>query len=130
VNRTEYEALRAEPARSPVINLADLTDRSDRTLIYGYCCNRLTFHVYLQGGRLIRYIYGEDGTGARVEILNTELLPAQCYVPDKRVYPEASDAAYCRLLKAQGVEFTFTTFGDNRTPRQYHGELAVIEEAE
>lgn len=90
----------------------------DRTLLYGYDVDRLTHHVFQRDGLLHKVVYA--GTTAPVVVshdfgseLNAASLP-----PNKRLYPEACDAAFCRLLMQMGVHLSFTTFGNMAyTPR-------------
>lgn len=92
----------------PVVSVSDLEDRTPRTLLYGYTCDRFTFHTYLGTDDLLhRVIYTSD---RRVisEIHGQQLQSYLCR-PDKRVYPNASDYQFCRLLLEKGETFSFTS---------------------
>jgi hypothetical protein len=81
----------------------------DRTLLYGYDTDRRTWHVYQQHGWLHRVIY--IGSNREFEFqANAEKMNARDLVPNKRLYPEACDFAFCRELKLLDIHPTFTTF--------------------
>lgn len=111
---TELEALApASPGR--LVGLENLTDRSARTLLYGYTTQRHTWHVYLDAqGTLHRLVYSESrGTLLLLNYSSGET--AGCvrndeYVPDKRLYPESCDHEFCALLKDAGVSLPFTAY--------------------
>jgi hypothetical protein len=104
-----------------VLKGEDLKNQSDRTLLWGYTCERHSWHVYLEDGIIYKVMYGfgddilsfEDEQYVRQ---NTE------YVPDKRLYPEACDFEFCELLKERGVNLPFTTFNAERGEAQFHGK--------
>ena len=55
MNKTAYLYLRSiEEIPKPVLSAEDLKDKSDRTLLYGYTCDRDTWHVYLEDGKISR----------------------------------------------------------------------------
>lgn len=121
MRRGEYEALNAPEPTAAVVNLvAPLQNRRDRTLIWGYTTARDSFHVYLQDETIFRIVYGRDWAEA---IRGQHFLPSRL-VPNKRVYPEASDFEFCKLLMSHGVEIPFTTFNADRPAKTFHGKLA------
>lgn len=85
----------------------DFDNKEDRTLIYGYTCDRETFHVYFKNKkiRVIKY-------GGYKNIPLTEINPKtnQDFIPDKRVYPDASDYNFCLKLREFGYEIPFTSY--------------------
>jgi hypothetical protein len=87
----------------------------DRTLLYGYDTDRRTWHVYQMGGWLTRVIY--IGSNPEPEkTLSAERLDARYLVPNKRLYPEACDYFFCRLLKSIEINLPFTTYGSLKRP--------------
>ena len=101
-----------------------LESRAPRTLVYGYTCDRKTFHVYLDdSGCIHKLMYSYEG-----EILlhkqEADGLELDECVPDKRLYPEACDYEFCQLLRKAGVHLSFTTWSDTRVPAQYYGKCA------
>jgi len=128
MTKDEYTALcRPIPPAPACVHVTDLEDQTPRTLLYGYTCERDTFHVYLgQDGLLHKVVYGYDKL-LLVHAQGTCLLMQDC-VPDKRVYPHASDMAFCVLLARAGIAVPYTTFRDDE-PQQFYGELrdALVE---
>lgn len=93
------------PIVPPIVTIDDLYDKSDRTLIYGYTCDRETHHVYIKDDVIHVALYdGIDKTplGSVVVTCN------QDYIPNKRVYSARSDFEFCALLLRHGVEIRFT----------------------
>lgn len=43
------------------------------------------------------------------------------YIPDKRLYPEACDYHFCKLLKDKGVNLPFTSYNERRTKADFYG---------
>lgn len=114
MNRKQHELLMGRK----VIEFADLQDKSERTLLWGYTCDRASFHVYVKDEEIKVVMYFSDKD---IEELNIQYNSQ--YVPDKRLYPEACDYEFCSLLAQDGVNLPFTTFNDEREPKQYHGKV-------
>lgn len=96
---------------------------ADRTLLWGYDCDRNSWHVYLKDREIHRVVYTYDGN-----ILASDAdwsLPVEDLIPNKRLYPEACDAGFCALLRDKGACLPFTTFDDKRPARQFHGRILV-----
>ena len=100
-----------------LITIEHMDNQSERTLLYGYDCNRNTWHTYIKDGEIktIKYNYEE---------LPTELLVNSNahYIPNKRLYPSACDYEFCKLLKLKGVYLPFTGF-EEREVKQYYGKI-------
>lgn len=111
--KSEYEALSDEMYKEPTVSMAEV-GYGDRTLIYGYTCERLTFHAYVKYAELHVVIFGPD------EYVQSGVeLEAARMVPDKRVYPQWCDYDFCKLLISKGVSVPFTNFSE-----PYEGEKA------
>ncbi len=99
----------------------------NRTLLYGYTCERETFHVYLRNQQIYVVVYERDfSAGGRrpKNMRQIEVKSNRDYIPDKRIYPEMSDFHFCTLLKERGIELPFTSWvgGDYETDdRGYYG---------
>jgi hypothetical protein len=103
----ELEYLRRSPG--PDTPMIGIMPGHDRTLLYGYDTDRRTWHVYQQHGWLRHVIY--IGSNREFEFVDgAEKLNARSLVPNKRLYPEACDFAFCCELKRLGIHLTFTTF--------------------
>ena len=115
--------VRAIKAAKPSISIDDLTDKSDRTLIYGYDVDRVTIHVYIENERISYYRYSRSGEF--MDFRNDERWHDPEYlVPNKRAYPEATDFEFATILARIGHPITFTTWGILRSQpnsEKYHG---------
>jgi hypothetical protein len=130
MNQQEYKQLTTETIERRVLGLADLVNRTPRTLIFGYTTDRDTFHVYIGPDNLIHVLfYSERGSSVpegepRFLILGHTfgesggLQDNGEYVPNKRVYPESCDYEFCKVLKSHGVNIPFTTFTEDADARR------------
>lgn len=92
-------------------------DYSDRTLLYGYDCDRVTWHLYVDDGDIYLHCYTPDGTTFRHNLsrdpFKRSTLQATI-VPNKRLYPERCDYDFCVWAKQEGLHLTFTTYDAER----------------
>lgn len=117
----EYGLLRAIDSE-PVLVLVDmLSNREDRALIWGYTCDRDSFHAYLMGGEFHIYCYGFNNE--TIVFRSGPAFEPYEFVPNKRLYPEACDFEFCSLLKRFGQPMSFTTYNDKREPASYYGDV-------
>lgn len=129
MTKNEFLSLTDVVAQRKVLRGADLKNQTPRTLIYGYTCNRDTFHIYLDTQGIIwKVVYENSSSQSRSHGLSrqneTDVLDNQDYVPDKRMYPEACDFEFCQLLKEHGCYLTPTTYNENRDLSvPFHGKL-------
>jgi hypothetical protein len=129
MNADQYAQLTQSPAAAKVLRLVDLQDQTPRTLIFGYTCNRETFHVYIgKDHQLHVLLYSpifDNESSDRFYILQHFEEGGQTdnhgFVPNKRVYPESCDFEFCRLLQTCDVNIPFTTFD----PQGYEKRLAA-----
>lgn len=93
----------------PKITADNLTNKKNRTLLYGFTCDRDTWHVYLFDMNIYvcKYAYGENPID--IGYICDE------FVPDKRLYPARCDFEFCSLLKSRGIYLPFTTYGEKET---------------
>lgn len=124
MNQIEFEAFQKARIAPAVIRGADLTDRTPRTLIYGYTAERATFHVYLdEAGEIRRVIYDHDGFIVDADTEADLERRAFDYAPTKRAYPERCDLEFCQLLERADVNLSFTGFDETRAgPSLWHGK--------
>lgn len=102
-----------------------------RTLLYGYTCDKKTFHVYCYfSGDIHIHVYqpgcpGTFNTIRSVAVSDDGIQSLQDLIPDKRLYPQYCDAEFCTWLKERGVNLPFTTWAepDERGDKYYVGEL-------
>lgn len=93
--------------RSVLLSVDDLTDKSDRTLIYGYDTERLTHHTYIKQGEIVSVTYSPS-----TAVVSKEVRSNDDYSPNKRIYPKQSDYEFCKLLKERGVHVSFATYDE------------------
>ena len=107
MKKEEYLDLLNITRKEALINAKDLQNKSERTLLYGYDCNRNTFHVYIKDAKIhvVRY------NSKNIEELDVKT--NDDYIPNKRVYAEYSDYEFCKLLLSQDVYIPFTAFKEN-----------------
>jgi len=118
MNAEQYHDLKDVSEVRRIIAVNDLNDMSDRTLLYGYTCDRDTWHVYLKNNQIISVIYKYKKQPERMDIYSNEH-----YVPDKRLYPECCDYEFCKLFKERGIDLPFTTWTDREEKKTYYGEI-------
>ena len=120
----ELEVINNVDKIDELISAKDLLNTKDRTLLYGYTCARETFHVYLKNNEIHTVMYNNDYSGDYTKPKNMRELAIKSnygYVPDKRLYPEACDYEFCRLLKENGIYLPFTNFNENRPEQDFYG---------
>lgn len=130
MNKDQYEQLVTNSTYvviGPVsIDPASFTeDMTDRTLLYGYDNNRVTWHVYLKDGVVHRHTYNQGGP-----MLIHQPQCLQDYIPNKRVYPELSNFEFCRYMKVEkGCNIIFLPWSpDIEGSRESAGFFGVTKE--
>lgn len=121
MNKSEYELLKVVWRDKPILGLDDLSDTSNRTLLWGYTCERDSWHVYIEDGEIHTVMYGYNDMLKHYHSCCATDNPSD-WIPDKRLYPEACDYEFCKLLKEYGYSLPFTTWNDDRAAQQYHGK--------
>ena len=122
------ELVLTEEVRELVIQAENIRgSKVNRTLLYGYTCERRTFHVYLKDLKIYVVVYDKDFTANKQTPKNMRQINVTSnrdFVPDKRVYPERSDFFFCKLLRERGIEIPFTTWVGGEyelTEKGYYG---------
>ena len=88
---------------------------NNRTLLYGYTCERETFHVYIKDKVIHVVVYNNEYSRGEAIPKNMREITVRSnwnYVPDKRLYPERCDYIFCWMLKRKGIDPPFTTFNE------------------
>ena len=126
MTKTELELLnniaRGEETPIGILDLDPFT--KDRTLIYGYTCDRNTFHVYVKNRQIHTIIYNIDysqDTPRPKDMREITIKHNQDYVPDKRLYPERCDYIFCKMLEKRGVSLPFTVCTDDVEQKDFYG---------
>jgi len=120
MNIQEYERLKNINQESDLIHVQWL-DQRDRTLLYGYTCNRDTWHLYLKDGVIHKVVYYYPDLLITHESY-IESISVYDASPDKRLYPSACDYQFCELMTRYGGYLPFTVW-DDREPLQFEGKL-------
>lgn len=129
MTKSEFKMLNDVKEIANVIIGHELKNKRDRTLIYGYNCDRSTFHVYLLDGVIYRHIYSNEYMNtfsykmSEWDIIDSPYGSNEYYKPDKRVYPECCDMEFCIKLVERGVLLPFTTFGQVTEIKEIYGEI-------
>jgi hypothetical protein len=121
MNQEQFELLRKLHSKTHFINVDDLVDVRDRTLIYGYEPDRATFHLYLKDGLFHKVVYNYQGALLTKRV--SHLIEPEFCVPMKRIYAECCDFNFCALLRQNGVYLPFTTPNWERPKSQYYGKI-------
>jgi hypothetical protein len=122
MNKKEFESLKETWQTKPILGIDDLEDQSERTLLWGYTCERDSWHVYLKDGEIHAVMYDYPDILKYHDFRCASDNPKD-WIPNKRLYPEACDYEFCKLLKEYGCYLPFTTWNDDREPKQYHGKI-------
>lgn len=112
---SEYLALHATAEQQPTLSATEITG-PDRTLLYGFTCDKATWHVDLDSGQIHLLVYfARSGSVVRHEA--REVWPAAELLPDKRLYPESTDHQVAVLLQARGLRPPYRAFDEARRGR-------------
>jgi hypothetical protein len=134
-----------DKANEAIIGIQELEPYTyNRTLLYGYTCERETFHVYVKGRKIYTVVYNTEyainynkelGSFTRGEpklngMRQIEVKSNRDFIPNKRLYPERCDYHFCRALKEKGIDLPFTHWSEEVQPneRGYYG--FTLEDAE
>ena len=121
MNIKEFELLKkGDIIKKHILTVDDLNNKQNRTLLYGYTCNRETWHVYLKDEVIYTVMYGGYDN---IDISEVYVKTNNDYIPNKRLYPECCDYEFCKLLKEYEVFIPFTTYNKEREYSQYYGKL-------
>lgn len=103
-----------------VLAADDLINRENRTLLYGYTCDRETWHVYLRDGKIYTIKYQANYVRkCPVHVKEIPIYDNGDYIPNKRLYPTACDYEFCMKLKERGYDLPFTSQDDRKRTRYY-----------
>lgn len=118
MNKTEYDQyMTCKPAAAPMLSIDDI-GHTERTLAYGYTCDRETWHAYVKGSELHVVVYRNNYNDqtkppAIVSYTHGRELPIETLRPDKRVYPHATDVAFAHLMRNRQMPLPFARFDEN-----------------
>jgi hypothetical protein len=115
----EFTELIKDRDQEPLVYVSDF-DGPDRTLLFGYTCDRTTFHVYLRDGLIWRLEYHATSL-MPLHHASADSFRAVDLVPNKRVYAEATDFQMAQRLQALGVPVAYREFSGFRW--EYYKDL-------
>lgn len=122
----QYEELRSKRTEIPpaMIRYEDaqfFIEPKEGTLLWGYTCERYSFHVYLKDGMINRIIYSKS-ENKLIDFICGKELKADVLYPDKRLYPEATSYDFVVALRKAGQEPSITNFNEEREVVQWYGK--------
>lgn len=124
MNQAEFLALTNPVVNDLLIKGSALINQTPRTLLWGYDCDRNSWHVYLDtDGKIVRVSYAYPNKLIAYDSEKYFTLNEQ-YVPNKRLYTEACDLEFTKLLIERGVYMPWTTFNEERETNLWHGLCA------
>lgn len=126
MTKSEFELIsKIGTMKEKPISALDLEPHlKDRTLLYGYTCNRETFHVYLKNMKIYVVVYNNDYSGEIIKPINMRRIVVNSnhdYVPDKRLYPERCDYIFCQRLRMRDIELPFTSWNNSIETKDFYG---------
>lgn len=96
----------------------------DRTLLYGYTCQRDTFHVYIKNNQIHAVVYNTDYSQNIPKPMNMReitITSNRDYIPDKRLYPEKCDYRFCEMLARRDISLPFTGWTAGVEEKAFYG---------
>lgn len=119
----DVNEIRDLESESPTVSVSEMKDRRSRTLIYGYDCDRNTFHLYLEDEVFHAVVYDHKNT--LLSHTGGTTIPVSATVPNKRVYPETCDYEFCKLIEPRlDNSIPFTTYNAKRdATRPFFGSV-------
>jgi hypothetical protein len=115
----QYESLNGAIADFKVTNLAN---QENRTLLWGYDSPRNSSHTYLEDGVIHHVLYDHRDKLLFHTSSVEALFPLSTLIPDKRLYPEACDYEFTRILKERELSLPFTAFNYSRPTAAFYGK--------
>jgi hypothetical protein len=130
--RIKNENENEKAKETPIISSKELSNLEDRTLLFGYTCDKETHHVYLKDQEIhvVRYPHNEPRY-PHIEPPYLLLVKTnQDFIPNKRVYPAASDLEFIQLLQSKSdLYISFTTWSqrqyDIALSETYYGKILL-----
>lgn len=100
MTKQELAQLIAQSSATPMVSIAELPKGFEGTLLYGYTCDRNTFHVYVKDEVIhaVTYNFNEE---IITHASGKEVYAGSCF-PDKRVYRQPTQFFFMELLAKKG----------------------------
>lgn len=112
MNIDQFQQILNKDLKERTISIEDVSEKHDRTLLYGYDIDRNTHHVYIKNDQICLIVYN-----FAKEIISfcDGIIPLYRLIPNKRLYPERCDFSFCNMLQEYGIHFPWTTFDEKWT---------------
>lgn len=127
MDSAQYEVLtgiKVQPPSTIFLSANDYapdTNHEPKTLLYGYNCDRRTWHVFQDhNGHIFLYVYDQGNNGKAIrdllkhEVTEKGIQSLEEIIPNKRLYPQHCDYEFCSYLKEKGVSLPFTNWSEAR----------------
>lgn len=121
MNEDEYKFYKDILLGDSEVASFDLLHQQPRTLLYGYTVERNNFHVYFSDGFIHRAIY--EHPRELIDHVSGPMFSASLLIPDKRAYPQFTDAGFALLLKRRGFSIPFTTYTPTDKKGPFYAEV-------
>lgn len=112
MNKAQFENLSNIKPSSPSIKGVDIPGGTPGTLLMGYTIERNAFHVYLDQDKKINVAVYRNDVMIRHQVENSDGIEISALIPDKRVYPEKSNFAFCKILMLRGHSIPFASYAE------------------
>lgn len=110
MNQNEFFEI-SNTAPPEYVAMASDFSGSDKTLLYGYTCEKKSWHIYKKDGLLHKLVYGYPAFfisyDARESFILSDL------IPDKRVFPECTDFHLAKMFLAASIDVPYLPFDNN-----------------
>ena len=109
LTKDEYEEIVNAKDDISGVTIDMFTDKSDRTLMYGYTFDRETVHMYIQDGELVFWIYDIN---EKPVLVYRNHIPCSAISGIKRAYPHAYDREFLLMTIAFDCHPSDTTYNE------------------
>lgn len=103
------------------LSVSDLTDKTPRTLAYGYSINRNRVHTYLGDDGLIHLFEYDNNASVVVNHIAEETFSVSDFHPGKRTFPERTDYEFAMLVHSRGGDLCFTNYTEDVPEAIFYG---------
>jgi len=123
MNEKEFKEL--QTLQSPCYDVtAEEIKGPDRTLLYGYTCEKYTWHVYLKEGEIHKLVYGYPNFF--VSYTKRYGFNLKDLVPNKRVYPWGTDFELAKRFVAASIHVPYLPFDAKVLKGPHPGRFAGL----
>lgn len=110
MTKQELAVLLTQINPEPMVNINELPEGFEGTLVYGYTCDRHTFHVYAKDGEIHALTYNHEGEMI-THSSGKEIYGGYC-IPNKRIYRQESQFFFLSILAQKGFNSSVVDSND------------------